>query len=121
MDGVEDRLDLRKRCTQFALRVIRLAEVLPKKRAAWIISDQVLRSSMSIGANLSEAKGSGTRLEFKRFNEIALKSAQETRYWLELIQAAKMIPSEELEMLQDEVNQIIRMLAAGILRLKDTK
>ncbi|OGY47031.1 MAG: hypothetical protein A3J62_03345 [Candidatus Buchananbacteria bacterium RIFCSPHIGHO2_02_FULL_38_8] len=57
--------DLRVRCYQFSLTIIDLTNTLPSKRSAWVISDQLIRSSTSIGANLIEAKSSSPRLEFK--------------------------------------------------------
>ncbi|OGY38986.1 MAG: hypothetical protein A2391_03115 [Candidatus Brennerbacteria bacterium RIFOXYB1_FULL_41_13] len=72
--------DLKQRCFNFGLRVIGLVDTLPNKRSFWIISDQLLRSATSIGANLVEARASSSRLEFKKFYEISLKSANETVY-----------------------------------------
>jgi len=77
--------DLRQRCYQLSLQVINLTNYLPNKRSTWVISDQLIRSATSIGANLIEARASSSRLEFKKFYEISLKSANETKYWLSLL------------------------------------
>lgn len=74
--------DLRQRCFNLSLQVIALVDALPRKRSAWVIGDQVIRSVCSIGANLTEALGSSSRVEFKRYYEMALKSANESKYWL---------------------------------------
>jgi len=110
--------DLNQRCYQFSLDVISLADLLPNKRSAWIITDQLIRSATSIGANLTEARASSSRLEFKKFNEIALKSANETRYWLNLLKDTQLISAERVEKLSKEVIEIANMLASGILKLK---
>jgi four helix bundle protein len=73
------KVDLKIRCYKFSLEVINLTNSLPNKRSAWIIFEQLVRSATSIGANLIEAKASSSRLEFKKFYEIALKSANETK------------------------------------------
>ena len=72
--------DLKKRCFLFSLAVIKLTDTLPNKRSAWIIADQLIRAATSIGANLTEARASSSRLEYKKFYEIALKSANECIY-----------------------------------------
>jgi len=72
--------DLKERCYQFSLQIIALTDSLPNKRSAWIITDQLIRSATSIGANLIEARASSSRLEFKKFYEISLKSANESKY-----------------------------------------
>lgn len=82
------------------------------------VSIQVIRSAASIGANIEEARGSGTRLEFARFFRIALKSANETKYWLELIQDVGLVPSERLAPLLDETIQLGKMLGAAVLKLR---
>ena len=81
-EKIEERMDLRKRCFKFSLEIIKITDHLPQKRSAWVITDQLIRSACSIGANLVEAKGSSSRKEFKSFFEISLKSANETTYWL---------------------------------------
>ncbi|MCL4386930.1 MAG: four helix bundle protein [Patescibacteria group bacterium] len=106
------------RCYKFSLDIIALADLLPNKRSARVISDQLIRSATSIGANLVEAKASSSRLEFKKFNEIALKSANESQYWLCLLRDAKLIGKERIELLLKEAIEIANMLASGVLKLK---
>jgi four helix bundle protein len=83
--------DLNQRCYIFSLKIIKLTDTLPNKRSAYIIADQIIRSSTSIGANLVEGKAASSRLEFKKFYEIALKSSNETKYWLNLLGDDKLI------------------------------
>jgi four helix bundle protein len=73
-------VDLKGRCYKFSLSLISFIDTLPNQRSCWIITDQVLRSGTSIGANLVEGTASSSRLEFKKFYEIALKSSNETKY-----------------------------------------
>jgi len=113
--------DLKERCYRFSLSIIALADTLPSKRSVWIIIDQLMRSAMSIGANLIEARASSSRLEFKKFYEIALKSANETKYWLGLLRDAKMADRERIDKLLQEVTEIANMLASGVLKLKNKK
>ena len=93
-------------------------DTLPNKRAAWIIADQLLRSAMSIGANLIEGSAASSRLEYKKFYEIALKSANETKYWLALLRDSGIAEKQKVEELLKEATEIANMLAAGVMKLK---
>ncbi|KKR75794.1 MAG: hypothetical protein UU21_C0027G0003 [Candidatus Levybacteria bacterium GW2011_GWA2_40_8] len=111
--------DLKDRCFNLGLRIISLCDLLPNKRSNWIISDQLIRSSTSIGANLTEARASSSRLEFKKFYEISLKSANETVYWLELLKKTNKVKQKEIDLLLQEVTEIAKMLGAGVIKLKN--
>jgi len=96
----EDMVD---RTRQFALRVIRLVSNLPTGRAADIIGRQVLRSGTSIGANYREAIRASTKKHFASTLGIALREADETLYWLELLRE-----------IIDEKNQLVAILASSV-------
>lgn len=110
--------DLKVRCFHFSLDVISFVETIPAKTSSKIIIHQVLRSATSIGANLVEARASSSRLEFKKYYEISLKSANETTYWLELLRDAKLANEKQIERLLSEVKQLANMLGAGVIKLK---
>ncbi|MFA7394910.1 MAG: four helix bundle protein [Candidatus Paceibacterota bacterium] len=109
---------LRERTYNFTLKVINLSSKLPNNRASWIISDQLIRSASSIGANYVEAQAVSSRLEYKKFFEISLKSANETKYWLSLLKDAKIIDREKVEPLIKEVDEICKMLGQSVITLK---
>jgi four helix bundle protein len=115
------KTDLRQRCYNFSISVVKFIEKLPQKRTFWIISDQLLRSATSIGANVVEAKYSSSRREFIKFYEIALRSANETKYWLELLRDTTEISKKEIEILLKECEEISKMLAKSLLTLKDKR
>jgi four helix bundle protein len=112
--------DLIGRCYKFGLNVIKLTDNMPNKRSAWVISDQLIRSATSIGANLVEGKASSSRLEFKKYYEIALKSANETKYWLNLLNDSKLSDEKTVSLLINEVTEISNMLASGVIKLKQS-
>lgn len=112
------KTDLRARCYRLSLNVIALADTLPQKRSSWVIADQLIRSTTSIGANLVEARASSSRLEFKKFYEISLKSANETLYWMELLRDANLTTAEKVTPLHTEATEVCKMLAASIIKLK---
>ena len=111
--------DLKERCYKFSLAVISLLDTLPNKRSAWAIADQLVRAATSVGANLVEAGASSSRLEYKKFYEISLKSANETKYWLALLKDANLAESVTISSLLGEVEELSRMIAVGVMRLKN--
>ena len=112
------KTDLKLRCYKFSLDIIALADMLPSKKSAWIIIDQLIRAATSIGANLVEARAFSSRLEFKKFYEISLKSANECKYWLCLLRDSKLADKEKIEKLLAEVTELSNMLAKAVLTLK---
>ncbi|MDQ5950694.1 MAG: hypothetical protein QG585_636 [Patescibacteria group bacterium] len=112
------KVDIKQRTYQFSLSIINLTNELPKTRAAWVITDQVIRSSTSIGANLVEARASSSRLEFKKFYEISLKSANETIYWLNLLRDSRICNDKEIDVLIKEATEISNILGKSVISLK---
>jgi four helix bundle protein len=71
--------EFRERCYKYSITVTKLINDLPEKRVYWTLSDQLLRSATSIGANIVEAKSASSKKDYIKFYEIALKSAHETK------------------------------------------
>ena len=115
------KTDLKIRCYYFSIDVIKFPGTLPEKRVYWVISDQLLRSATSIGANIVEAKASSSRKDFIKFYEIALKSANESKYWFGLLRDATEADRDKISKLMRELDEISRMLGASVLTLKNKK
>lgn len=115
------KTDLRYRAYQFSLAIIKLTNNLPNSRNYWAINDQLLRAATSVGANLIEAKASSSRRDFIKFYEIALKSANETKYWLCLLRDSQLSAKEVIEPLVVEITEISRMIGSSLLTLKGKK
>ncbi len=115
------KTDLRYRCYHFSIDIIKFLGILPEKKVYWILSDQLLRCATSIGANVVEAKSSSSRKDFIKFYEIALKSANETKYWLGLLRDATESDKVKVDTLLTEVEEISRMLGASVITLKTKK
>ncbi len=115
------KTELRYRCYYFSIKIIKFLDTLPEKKIYWVIADQLLRSATSIGANIVEAKSSSSRKDFIKFYEIALKSANETKYWLALLRDATEANKQAISFLLAEVDEISRMLGSSILTLKNKK
>jgi len=102
-----------------SLLVVQLIRELPNERIAWIISDQVLRSVFSIGANIAEGFGKYKGKEYPRYLQMALGSARETEYWLEL--TAEIYPqfTDEIGKILELNSQSVKMLIAAINSLRN--
>ncbi|KKR76295.1 MAG: S23 ribosomal protein [Candidatus Levybacteria bacterium GW2011_GWA2_40_8] len=105
------------RALRFAVDIISFTKTLPKERAFWVITDQLIRSGCSIGANMTEAFTASTKKDYINFYSYSLKSANETIYWLRLIQ--ELIPKHKtVSRLMKEVEELCRILAASIITMK---
>jgi four helix bundle protein len=112
---------LQEKSYAFSIRIIRFLEVLQKDFASLVIAKQLLRSATSIGANIIEAKGSGTRKDFANFFSYALKSANESEYWLCLLRDAKKTTPQPVEDLLLENRALCKMLGSSLLTLRGKK
>jgi len=112
--------NFKNRLVKFSLEIINFCDTLENKRKFWIISDQLIRASTSIGANIIEAKSSSSRKDYIKFFQIALKSANETEYWLILVR--ELISDEEkVNHLLTELNEIACIIGSSLLTLKGKK
>jgi four helix bundle protein len=117
-DSSNLKTDLRVRTYGFSVNIIKTINRLPETVSSRIIFKQLLRAATSVGANVIEAKSSSSRRDFINYYSIALKSSNETKYWLALLQDACNINNNDLSVLVNEINEISNMLAASIITLK---
>lgn len=115
------KTDLKKRTYFFSIDVIRFLRHLPKDYLYQTIGKHLLRSSTSIGANIIEAQGASSKRDFINFFHIALKSANETKYWLCLLRDAGNLREERVKKLLQEAIEISNMLGSSILTMKGRK
>lgn len=109
------------RLVRFSVSIIKLAKELQKDRTLWAVSDQVIRSATSIGANIVEAKGASSKRDYIKFFEIALKSANETCYWLVVIREYDKTLEEKVRLLEGEVQEICKIIGTSVLTMKGKK
>ena len=94
----------------FAVRIIKLYKYLTEEKKEFVISKQVLRSGTSIGANISESVFAQSRMDFVSKMSIALKEANETKYWLELLVETDYMTEEQYKSVAENVKKIIGTL-----------
>ena len=103
-----------ERTKSFALRVIRLVNSLPENKVGKTIGGQLLRSGTSIGANYREAARAGTKKHFTSILTIALREADETLYWLELLKESETIKPQLLESIIEECSELVAIISASV-------
>ncbi|MCH7974792.1 MAG: four helix bundle protein [Bacteroidetes bacterium] len=103
------------------MSIIRLIDSADIKRIYYSLFDQLLRSSTSVGANVVEARASHSNKYFIKYYEIALKSANECKYWLCKLRDGLKLNVETLNELIDEANQISKIIASIIVKVKQQK
>lgn len=106
--------DIRERTKKFAIRIVILVKMFPRDIAGQQLGKQLIRSGMSIGANLEEADAAPTRNDFFHKVTISYKEARETRYWLEIVLETKLLNNpkniQEAEFLMKEAIELSKIL-----------
>jgi four helix bundle protein len=109
--GGEKRRDILERTFQFAVRVVKLCQVLDQRPGVGrTLGRQMLRSGTSIGANVEEAQAGQSRPDFLSKYSIACKEARETHYWLRLIAECEVLPATRLAEITQECHELIAIL-----------
>jgi four helix bundle protein len=108
-----DKRELQNRSKQFALRVLKLIDVLPRTPAGRAISSQLVRAATSVGANYRSACRARSRAEFAAKLGIAVEEGDESLYWLELVRDGKLVSEDKLSLLLKEANELTAILASG--------
>ena len=111
--------DLEERLIDFAVRIIRTTESLPKTRAGNHIAGQLVRCGTSPAPNYGEAQSAESRSDFIHKMKVSLKELRETRIWLLMIVKANLIkPMSKLEPLIDENNELISIFVTSVKTAK---
>ena len=112
-------ITIAQRTKAFAIRIIRLYKYLRDRRKETVISVQLLRSGTSIGANVAEGLFGASRADFVNKYTIALKEANETRYWLDILGETGYLPTgKATDSLREECSRIVAILAASVKTAK---
>ena len=109
------KFDIEERLIDFAVRIIRAAETLPKTKAGNHIAGQIIRCGTSPAPNYGEAQSEESRADFIHKMRICLKELRETRVWLLMIERTHLIkPRSKLEPLIDESNELISIFVKSV-------
>ena len=103
----------------FAVEIINLCKSIKETKKESIITNQLMRSGTSIGANIHESKYAHGTADFISKMQIALKECYESEYWLELLSRTDYISNEEYKIIVNSCGQIRRMLISSINTVKE--
>ncbi|MEJ7627441.1 MAG: four helix bundle protein [Ferruginibacter sp.] len=104
------------RCFYFSRDILLFLKGCKYEKIHFSLFDQLVRSATSIGANVIEGKSGSTKKDWKNFYVIALKSANETKYWLCLIKETLDVSKIKIDELIKEADEISRIIASVILK-----
>ena len=103
----------------FALRVVRLCRFLEKEKKEYVLSRQLLRSGTAIGALVREAQQAESRADFIHKLSIALKEANETEYWIELLHQSQLIEKKGYDSIKPDIVELLKLLTSIIKSTKN--
>jgi four helix bundle protein len=105
--------EMKKRTKAFALRMMKLADVIPRGLAGQVVGRQLLRSATSVGANYRAACRAQSRADFAAKLSIVVEETDEALYWLELLEESGMVKKERLAELRKEANELLSIAIAS--------
>jgi four helix bundle protein len=117
-EEAEKPYNIRHRCFYFSKSILRFIKESKYEKIHFSMFDQLLRSATSIGANVVEGGSGSTKKDFINFFHIALKSANEAKYWLCLIRETLEVDFKKLDELLKEADEISKIIATIILKAK---
>ena len=101
-----------------ATRIIKLYKYLVEEKREYVLAKQVLRSGTSVGANVREAQNAQSVKDFIHKLAIAQKECDETLYWLELLENAEFLSTEEFESIHEQCNEVMKIITSALMTSK---
>ncbi len=114
-----DAEELKRRTKKFGLGVIRLVESLPSTQTGKVIGNQLLRSSLSVGANYRAACRGRSKADFISKVGITIEEADESQHWLEMLAEASLVAPDKVKPLVQESNELVAILTASAKTARD--
>ena len=103
----------------FAVRIVNLSKYLTEQKREYVLSKQILRSGTAIGALIRESEQAESKADFIHKLAIALKEANETNYWLDLLHKTEYLEDKHHESLKTDITELIKLLITIIKSSKN--
>ncbi|MCD6653945.1 MAG: four helix bundle protein [Sulfurovum sp.] len=110
---------LYEKCYAFAIRVVKLTQYLQSEHKEFVLSKQILRSGTAIGALVSESKYAQSNADFLNKLTVALKEANETQYWINLLHDTDYINKEMHKSLYNDIDEVLSLLISITKTIKN--
>ncbi|MGN6394911.1 MAG: four helix bundle protein [Mucilaginibacter sp.] len=107
-----DKIELKRRTQKFAIDIIKFVEELPSKRSLNVFINQLLRCSSSVGANYRSACKGKSTADFINKIIIVEEEADESVYWLELMEESGLVDTKSIYPLKKEANELTAIFTA---------
>ncbi|MCR4965343.1 MAG: four helix bundle protein [Bacteroidales bacterium] len=104
---------------KFAIRIVRMYKTIIERDKEYVLSKQCLRSGTSIGALVSEAEHAQSTADFIHKMNIALKEANETVYWLNLLKDTGFLSEKEHNSIHTDAIELVKILASIVKTMKE--
>jgi four helix bundle protein len=112
---------VRDKSFRFALRIVKLYQYLKEEKKEYVLSKQVLRSGTAIGALVRESQYAESTADFIHKLAIALKEANETDYWIELLFQSGYLEEKSYQSIHIDVEELLKLLTSIIKTKKENK
>ena len=112
---------IKSKSFDFALKVVKITQDIMKNKKEYVMSRQLLRSATSVGANVRESVYAQSKADFISKMSIALKEANETDYWLDLVFHASLLDEINYKALKSDIDEIISILVAIVKSSKNLR
>jgi len=117
-DKEKFKTEFKKRIYNWILRLIKFIDTLPKNTSSKIIARQLIDSGTGVGSNYVEAQAGSSRRDFTNYLHIALKCANESKFWLAVLRDTGKGDQKEIEWLLGEISEISNIFGASLLTVK---
>ncbi len=107
-----DKTELKRRTSEFSVDVIKFIELLPRKRSLDVLSNQLIRCATSVGANYRSACRGKSTADFINKIVIVEEEADESIYWLELMEESGLVDPNSISALKKEANELTAIFTA---------
>jgi len=98
----------------FAVRIVNLSKYLTEQKREYVLSKQILRSGTAIGALIRESEQAESKADFIHKLAIALKEANETDYWLDLLHKTEYLEEKHHQNLKADLTELLKLLTSII-------
>ena len=105
---------MKEKSFAFALRVVKLSRFLNQQKQEYVMSKQLLKSGTAVGALVREAEHAESKADFIHKLSIALKEANETDYWIELLYQSEIITDNQYQSIHPDIIELIKLLVSFI-------
>jgi len=103
----------------FAVRIVKLCRYLREEKKEFVLTNQLLRSGTSVGANVAEAQQAQSKADFAHKMNVALKEAYETDYWLRLLNATDYLNDKAFGSIMEDCQELEKLLITIVKTAKE--